>query len=375
MADRTPPHLWQVDVVRLLTFSAVIGVHTLAFTEQPDNQAVAGLMMLLQYGREVFFALTGFVLVYSSWGRPLALRSFWNKRLLYVAVPYVTWSAVYYGYSVLGPARLHPSIGGFAWDLLYGGADYHLYFLLVTLQLYLAFPWITRFVRRTADRAGRVLLVVSGVNLAWLAAVAYIPNPGGIGGWFWDHAYEILPTYSMYVLGGCYAAVHLDRIQRFVEHHSRRLLEVGAVGAVLALAVYAAQLPWMAPRRADQVIQPGMVFSCIAAVAVTYVIASKWAAGPRRHQNAIAVLSDASFGVYLAHPLVLQLLVDYGGFGNNGQKLAAPAATILGYVITAGGATLISLAARRTPLSLLLSGRPWARPAARPVPQGALAPC
>ena len=29
-------------MVRLLTFAAVISVHTLAFTEQPDNRAVAG---------------------------------------------------------------------------------------------------------------------------------------------------------------------------------------------------------------------------------------------------------------------------------------------------------------------------------------------
>jgi peptidoglycan/LPS O-acetylase OafA/YrhL len=353
----------------------VIGVHTLAFTEQPDNRAVAGVMMLLQYGREVFFALTGFVLVYSSMDRPIRLGSFWRKRLLYVAVPYVVWSAVYYGYAVLGPAGLRPSLTGFGWDLLYGGAEYHLYFLLVTLQLYLAFPLIARFVQRTAHRAGRVLALVATLNLLWLATVAYVPSPGGAAGWFWDHAYELLPTYAMYVLGGCYAAAHFDAIRHFGQTHSRRLLQVAGASAVLALVVYAVQLPLMAPRTADQVIQPGMVFSCIAAVIVLYLVASMWAEGPRRHQLAIAVLSDASFGVYLAHPLVLQILTDYWGFGNNGQTLPAAAATVIGYVITAGGGTLISLVARRTPLSLALSGRPWSRLAARPAPEEALAPC
>src|ERR1700757_1006603 len=85
-------HLWQVDVVRLLTFSAVIAVHVFAFTEQPDNRAVAGAMMLLQFGRELFFALTGFVLVYSTLGRRFDSRTFWRKRILYVAVPYVAWT-------------------------------------------------------------------------------------------------------------------------------------------------------------------------------------------------------------------------------------------------------------------------------------------
>jgi peptidoglycan/LPS O-acetylase OafA/YrhL len=374
----SPPrsgHLFQLDVVRLLTFSAVIGVHVMAFTEQPDNRGVAGLMMLLQYGREVFFALTGFVLMYSTAGRSLHLRNFWRRRIFFVAVPYLVWTAVYYTYSVLGPEHMHPSLSGFGWDLLYGGAEYHLYFLLVTLQLYLAFPLISWVVRKTADQAVTVLVLVAAVNLAWLGVVAYVPIPGAAGGWFWAHAYELLPSYAMYVLGGCYAAVHLARIQRFVDRHGRRLLQVAAVSALAALGVYAAQLPFMAPRAADQVVQPGMLFSCLAAVLVVYVIGCRWAAGPRRRQGLIEVLSDASFGVYLAHPLVLQFLVDYGGFGNQDQRMPALVATALAFVITAGGATALSLALRRTPMSLLLSGRPWRADVKRLAPRKALAPC
>lgn len=379
-SDTAESHLWAIDVVRLLTFSAVIGVHTLAFTEQPDNRGVAGLMMLLQYGREVFFALTAFVLIYTTTNRPLRALPFWRKRMLYVAVPYVVWTGIYYAYFVLGPAHMHPSLTGFGWDLLYGGAEYHLYFLLVTLQLYLLFPLVSWFVRRTAGRAVPVMAAVTAANLAWLAVVAYVPMPSGPAGWFWAHAYEILPTYTMYVLAGAYAAVHLEAIQRVVTEHARHLWAVAGVSAGLALLGYALQLPYMAPRQANQVIQPAMIFSCIAAAIAVYLIGSKWAAGPRRNQRTIEVLSDASFGVYLAHPLVLQVLTDYFGFGNIGQKLTPALATTLGYAITAGGATLISLAARRTPLSLALSGRPWRQTVKRrpaPVPALALgtAPC
>ncbi len=288
---RRAPHLWQVDVVRLLTFSAVIAVHLFAFTQQPDNRAVAGAMMLLQFGRELFFALTGFVLVYSAWGRPFQVRPFWRKRVLYVAVPYLTWSVVYYIYAVLGPAHLQPSVSAFAWDVLYGSADYHLYFLLVTLQLYLAFPLVLRFVRRTADRALPVLACVTLVNLVWLAVLAYVPTPtSGTANWMFLHSYELLPTYAMYVLAGCYAAVHIERIQDFVRRRPRLLLQAAAASAAGALVLYAAQLPFMAPRFADQVVQPAMVFSCIAAALVTYMAGTRWAEGPRRHQRAIETL-------------------------------------------------------------------------------------
>ena len=356
----TRGHLWQLDVVRLLTFSAVIAVHSLAFTQQPANQVAAGAMMILTYGREVFFSLTGFVLIYSTTGRPLRLRRFWSKRILYVAVPYVAWSGIYYAYTILGPQHATPSLSVFGTDLLYAGAEYHLYFLLVTIQLYLAFPLIRWFVIRTAHRAWPVLAAVTAANLAWLAVLQYAPYPrSGPGQWVFAHAYELLPTYAMYVLAGCYAAVHLDRLQQLVDTRSRLLLKVAAAAGVGALVVYAAQLPFMAPRTADNVLQPGMALSCLAAIIVVYVVGSRWAEGRRRRQALIETLSDASFGVYLSHPLVLQLLLDYGGFANGHQVMPSALCTVLAFVISAAGGTAISLAFRRTPLSLLLTGRPW----------------
>ena len=358
-------HLWQIDVVRLLTFAAVISVHSLAFTELPSSRVAAGMMMLLQYGREVFFAITGFVLVFSAWDRPMQAATFWKKRIGVVVVPYVTWSAIYYAYGVFGHAHVHPSLGGFLIDLLDGGAMYHLYFLVVTIQLYVCFPLILRFVRATADRAAAVFAAVVVVNLAWLALLQYTRAPAGTGGWFYAHAYELLPTYAMYVLGGAYAAVHLDKIEAVVARRSRWLLAIAAVAVAGSLAAYAGQLSSMAPRRANGVLQPAMALSCLAAVLVVYIVGRRWATGPRRGQHAIELLSDASFGIYLAHPLVLALLLDYAGFGNGNQAMPAVVATIVSYAITVSGATALTLVARKTPLSLALTGRPWRAAVAR----------
>jgi peptidoglycan/LPS O-acetylase OafA/YrhL len=358
-------HLWQIDVVRLLTFTAVIAVHSLAFTEQPDNRLAAGAMMLLQFGREVFFALTGFVLVYTAWNGTRRVRDFWLRRLSYVAVPYVAWTGIYYAYSVLGPQHLHPSLSVLATDLLYGGAMYHLYFLLVTMQLYLVFPLLLAFVRRTAHRAWRVLGLVTVVNLAWLAVVQYVAAPSGSAGWWWYHAYEILPTYSMYVLAGCYAAVHLSKVQEVVARYSRPLIAIAGASAALAIGLYLVQLPYLAPRSAASVLQPATTFSCVSALILLYLLGSRWASGPRRGEKTVALLSDASFGVYLAHPLVLQLLLDHG-LGNAGQKVPAALATVIGIVAAAAGGLVIAWAARRTPLSLVLTGRPRQRALVRP---------
>ncbi|MGH9120773.1 MAG: acyltransferase family protein, partial [Acidimicrobiales bacterium] len=137
-------HLWSVDIVRLGAFTAVIMVHSIAFTERPGNVAAAAAMMLLQFGREVFFALTAFVLMYSYLNKPVDARMFWRKRFPLVVVPYLVWSAIY--------IVITPIVWGtptFGWDQLvgdvfYGLAKYHLYFMLVTMQIYMLFPLIAR---------------------------------------------------------------------------------------------------------------------------------------------------------------------------------------------------------------------------------------
>jgi peptidoglycan/LPS O-acetylase OafA/YrhL len=357
----------EVDVIRILTFSAVIAVHAVAFTQLPANQVAAGALMLLQFGRELFFALTGFVLVHSALRRYPGARSFWRRRFFYIGVPYLAWTLVYWLDSVVagGIGGPHPTLTS---DLLTGGASYHLYFLVVTMQLYLAFPLILRFVRRTADRAWAVLGVVGVLNLAWLAALQYVDQPAGWAAWFWQHGYLLLPTYSVYVLAGCYAAIHLPRLREIVHGRSATLVAVGTGAAVVALIAYAVQLPSRAPRTAADVLQPATLFTCVAAVLLLVAASSRWVERGMPRARLVTEASDISFGVYLAHPLVLQLLL-HAGLGNGMQRVPSVVATVLAFAGAAAGAALITLAARRTPLSLALAGRPQLR---RPAPQPVL---
>ncbi|MDQ6781992.1 MAG: acyltransferase [Actinomycetota bacterium] len=354
-------HLWQVDIIRLLTFAAVILVHALAFTEEPTDGVAAGLMMVLQFGREVFFALTGFVLVYSCMGRTLRARSFWRKRFLYVGVPYVVWTVVYYGFSfVSGP---HPP---FSWatlgdDLINGNAEYHLYFLLVSMELYLVFPLVMRFVRATAHRALLVLAVVGSLNVAWLAALQWFSGPSGWGGFLWTHAYELLPTYAIYVLAGCYTAVHLEKILAVLRANRRRLI-IGSLGGLLFTEMaFLLQTMWMDPRSANNPLQPAMIVCSASVVILLAVVGDIWASGNRAGLPAIRRASDISFGVYLLHPVILTLLCN-AGLGNNVGHLPSAAATALAVPGTAVGAVVVCLMLRRSPFALPLIGRAWVRP-------------
>ena len=352
----TAGHLDHVDLLRLLTFSAVIAVHSIDFTQTGASQVAAGTLMVLQFGRAVFFALTGFVLVYSTRGRTVAVRPFWRRRFPYVLVPYLAWTVVYYVFGELTSPAPQLSWGALGGHVLNGDAQYHLYFLLVTLQIYLVFPWLVQFVRATAARAWWVLAAVAAVDLAWLAELQYGSAPSGWAGQLWSRSYELLPTYAVYVLAGCYAAVHFDRLAAFVSRHGGALIAAGGAGLVAAEAVYAVQLGSDPPRVAGAVLQPVMMAASFGALLILVVVCQQWAARPRLGRRLIERASDVSFGVYLAHPLVLSVLL-MNGLGLDGRRVPALVAALLAIAGTAMGACLISLVARRTPLSLALTGR------------------
>ncbi|HET9690158.1 MAG TPA: acyltransferase [Acidimicrobiales bacterium] len=356
LTSRPSGHVWAIDVVRLLTFAAVICVHCIAYTDDPANPGANAMMVLLQFGREVFFSITGFVLMWSAIGRAVVARPFWRKRITFVAVPYLTWTLLYYLVDLDITPHLSWSWSTLGLWTLEGAAFYHLYFLLVSMQLYLVFPVLVRLVRATAPHAWRWLGGVTAVNLCWLAVLEYVPIPHGTASWFWIHGFELLPTYATYVLAGCYAALYQPQLDALLTRNPRRVVALAGACAAGAMVVYSLQLRWMDPRSAGSVLQPAQTLACAAAVLVVGLVGTRWANGPRRGQRWVALGSDISFGVYLVHPLVLTVLLN-NGLGTNDQRLPQPVCTVLAFVGVVTGSTLLAWVLRQSPVSLALVGR------------------
>jgi peptidoglycan/LPS O-acetylase OafA/YrhL len=363
VSRRDSRHVWEIDLIRVLVFTAVVAVHGISATQAATNEVAMGFIMLLHFTREGFFAITGFVLVWSSLGKAVRARSFWRRRVPYVLVPYLAWSLIYYWLGMVTGSHYPWSWPTLGHDLLYGTAEYHLYFLMVTLQIYLVFPFLVRLIRSTARHALPVLAVVLVVNLAWLGILQY----GGFHGWLFSNAYELFPTYTIYVLAGAYAALHWDRVKAVLAGTRRRLIGVAGAALVLALGAYGAQLGWMSPTAASAVTQPATLASCVALVLLLCLLAQRWVAAGMPGGHAVTLGSEISFGVYLAHPLFLQFLLDHGLWKGD-QAIPSPLATLAAILGAIVGASALTLAVRRTPLALPLTGRAAIRRRRAPAP-------
>jgi peptidoglycan/LPS O-acetylase OafA/YrhL len=350
-------HLYQVDVVRLLTFACVVGVHTASLTSSPSSVGAGVVEVLLHFTRDAFFMLSAFVLFLANGRGHLRVGSFWRRRFLFIGVPYVVWTVVYWEWWAGVPSGVE--LRALGWDLLEGTGQYHLYFLVVSMQLYLLFPALLWLVRRTAGHHLALFVVAAVFEVAVMSLTHWSTWPGG-----WNdlqvHIYELAPTYAFYFVAGGLAAVHRDRFHAWVVGHPRGVLGLVAAAAVLQLGVYAAHIAVTGnPGLASDPLQPTMVTWSVAVVVGFYALGCRYADRRRPGSRTARLVDQASlvsFGVYLVHPLFLNTLL--------GRWLAfgpSPLPAALSGVLAWAGALLLSAVfaavAVRTPLALPLTGR------------------
>ena len=273
-------HLYEVDIVRLLTFVCVVGVHAVSGSMDPDNVASGAFVSLLHFTRGTFFLLSTFVLTYALGSKPVEVRRFWPRRFLYVGVPYVVWTVIYW-WIALGRLPGVDDLGQLGHELLTGTGNYHLYFLLVSLQLYLLFPLLVWLVRRTRGHHQALFLVSGALELVLLALTHYATWPGS-----WAtvqaNALVLAPTYQFYFVAGALAAVHHDRFHAWVVGRPRAVVGALVVTAALHVGVYLVQLPSSGSvARAYDPLQPSVVPWTVAVTLGLYAVGIVYARSRR----------------------------------------------------------------------------------------------
>jgi peptidoglycan/LPS O-acetylase OafA/YrhL len=353
------PYVHAVDVVRLITFVCVVGVHAVSMAMNPEDVTTGAAVSLLHFTRGAFFILSAFVLTYAQADRSLDVRRFWPRRFLYVGVPYLVWSVVYWWIAVDGVPRLD-DIRQLGVDVITGTANYHLYFLLVSLQLYLLFPLLLWVVRRTRGHHG-VLLAVSG--LAELGLLALTHYPAWPAGWTTLQADVLVlsPVYQFYFVLGALAAVHHERLRAWVRGHGWVVVGALVAAGALHVGVYLLQLAsGDSVQRAYDPLQPSVVPWTVAVTLGLYAWGCAYADRRRsdgRLARFVGQASLASFGVFLVHPLFLNTVLG-GWFAWGSSTLNPTLAGVLAWSGTLVLAFAFAVVAIRTPLALPLTGRP-----------------
>ncbi|MGW4487048.1 acyltransferase [Amycolatopsis sp. NPDC004368] len=287
----------------------------------------------------------------------------------------MAWSVLYWGWSLLtgqqpvGSAAA--ALRALGIEIADGTAWYHLYFLLVTLQVYLLFPVLLKLARTIERRPWLVLGVSGAVQIAVTWFLSYPPE--GLEYSTVSRFFTTLLPYQFYSLLGAVAAVHFETVRAWVGRHGRLVV----AGLVVSLAVaetgyFVSVHNGLWPELAGDAFRPYLVPWCVAAIAGLFLAGTRWAEAGRPGRRVVSWAVDRSFAIFLTHPLALALLSPLIAFV--GDAAGAPWTTIVVYPATVALTLVLVEVLRRLPWSRALTGRPpiaraLATPAAQPASQ------
>lgn len=363
-------YLHQLDFVRTITFLGVIFMHTLTNTNDEVNGTVTNALALnLHFTRNTFFALTGLVLAYQALRKidDFAAVPFWRRRVPLVVIPFVVWAFAYWvwGKAVNGETGLIPErLGEFFDHLKWGGTDgYQLYFIFVSIQIYLLFPLLFAIAKRMRGRHLQLLAASAALQLGVYALLTHYQPTEGFWAEYLPHAYATLLPYQFFVMTGIVAAFHRERIETILLRHWP-LVFGGTAALVLAGQVlYQLRMHFGdAPYQASSVFQPTSMPIYLALIVSVYTIALLLA----RHHRSVPRLTRFaaygtrhSFGIFLVHVMVLStLLLPKSGSLPYLSSLPSPLGTVIAFVLTVAITLVLVELLSRAPKAHWWVGRP-----------------
>ncbi|MFL5653890.1 MAG: acyltransferase [Ktedonobacteraceae bacterium] len=370
--EQTRPYIYELDLMRPVTAVTVVAVHVLAFTQSLNHtttglQVQNGIITSVHFTRDVFMFITALALTYVYFGKSFSGKRFWAKRSIGVLVPYCIWSIAYTWvntsqHSLVAFAKL------VLFNILTANASYQLYYILLTIQLYIVLPLFLLFLKHIKQHPWRALSISFALQVFLMYADYRYLQQGTLassGVWQVVEAFQdsFLLTYQFYFILGGLAALFLQQERAFVLRYGKWI--VG--GFVLALAalwvhfllqvdVYHESLAY-----ATSVLQPMMTFYSPVVIILLCWLACRWASRTDRlgHPKGYRfwhTLSDASFGIYLVHVFILTALLQWVvPFMPEAWPVALR--VFFTWFLTAGGAAAISILLMKTPVLSRLVGR------------------
>jgi surface polysaccharide O-acyltransferase-like enzyme len=291
------------DYARVLATFSVVFLHAASPLVDEYNQLLkADWMIANVYDSAVrmcvplFFMLTGYLLL----EKEETLGTFFRKRINKVVIPLVIWSVFYilWGHYTGGKWPLTPDR---FYNVILGPAYYHLWFPYTLIGLYLYLP-ILRIIARFAG--GRLLYYYLAL---WFLASSLIPVI--------ERASGVDSTLDLLAISGFAGYLVLGLVAgRIVV--TRKLAFLAALLYLVCVAITALGTYWLTEDNGGEFsgafydfLSPNVILLSLSAfLLVKYLVTSFSFTTDPRLLSIIGSLSAASLGIYLVHPVFLDLL-------------------------------------------------------------------
>lgn len=311
--DEKMKKITEISILKALAAILVIIIHVSAtpvvtLTNGLYFDIVLFLNRFAKPSVPMFVFASGLTLYYSYQKKEFKYGRFIKKRLMTVVIPYVVWCCLYYAY-FLATGAYSLSIKFLIYNILTGSMIYHLYFIVIIIQFYFLFGIIRYVMNRFNPH------IVLGISfIISLLSIQYIHFA------FMDRSFL---TYLTFFMLGCWFSSNLERAKDMVYRYKAYI-----TGAFFMAGAYFSYQFYRTQVMRDQIsgflqLATFIVFSLIGILFYYYIscwIEEKTAEKEKemdsgesqvlvltqsKIRSSILKVSDASFYIYLSHPLAL----------------------------------------------------------------------
>lgn len=316
----------EIYIFRAIAILAVIMIHATSESIGKINKESLyyplynGLNIFSSFAVPTFIFLSGLVMFYTYYDRVLTrtdLLGFYKKRLLFIVIPYIVISTLYFTMKLSMNAQISLGEGfkQYMVQLLTGGAYAHLYFIFLIIQFYVLFPLLLSLAK---VRGIAPYLFLIGVAVQWgyiflnSEVIQYMDDLPNI----LHRRASLFPTYLAYYLLGATLGIYYLQFKKWFVVSQSSLFSVKSLVTYLfyalwlASGLYYAYIYYMgrvhnewSPSKVYDLLL--FVFSILSSVVLLHFSYWIMAKGGRKVVHLLMHLGMASFGVYFLHPAVL----------------------------------------------------------------------
>jgi len=344
--------LREVDFIRAFAALSVVAIHvTGSYIYSSSGAFLWNLTM--RYAVPLFIILSGFVLFQSEKNKKsFSCVTFWSKRLKKILIPYVLWNMIYMIYfSRHDMVKITGNISGFLKDLginsLTGKGTYHLYFMLIVLQLYLFYPLIRLAARKYMKTT---LLVSFGITL-YCQTIIYlgVQNKVAIPQTYIPF-FMLLPVWVFFFVFGMYFSSNIESLkEKFVGKYI-------ITGALWAISLMILIIDTKLTKTQEISMKPSVIVYSILSFVFFYCVAYKFANTRNPIGRLLDFLSEQSFLIYFSHVLFLDMVVSFSYIAGFGEYWESSRHQVSLYIATVAVSSLFAYIMSYTPVSLLIGG-------------------
>lgn len=312
-------HIDELYYIRAIAALGILIIHATGmfavYSEFNSKAMYLGIFtnQFFRFGSPIFMMISGLVLFYNYTSmEEFDAKKFYKKKFLYIIIPYVIWSIIYFTYRNYGAGMIFNKVQiiSLVKEILSGKAFPHLYFMTLIVQFYAILPlfikFLTKAMKENPIKLTLVLLLLQAIILVY---GRYFRNFSATGllGLFNLYYWKSVFGWFFYFLFGGILGIHYQEVVEYIEKNIKPIF----ILYIITTSLYLGQVYYNIWKNAGRdyydnfgSIRPETLIYAIVTMPMLIWITRRMVG----KFKSVKTFGTYSLGIYFAHPIVLEII-------------------------------------------------------------------